>query len=514
MTIEVFSDRELKQPIVGHRLVENVTYYIDWGSLGDAEIIDNIFDARLEKFISWMPGNRFATLKITNYVGLMNVAGEVYDVRSGKFLQHLSGAEQFESLSREIEAISRRITIDPVSPSLTNVSIDWSSPSSSILHEFNYHYQSEFGSRLDERPSVLIELIKQNPSFSYESSVKQSFLWEVKKSDHRLLRSLAVSFGERPEQGYKRSSAKQLSRKLSETHQFVTYDTPENRFVKAYFQRVEQVCNSVLGNYPKNEGLKHRASKLLHIAQQALASDFLVELGNLMCVPMQSTILEYRHGYKEIRDHYFKARMSVLPIFNNFLENRTTSLKDISDVYEAWCFYKVASFVLEGEMSLKGWAEVIEDDMFFYEATLANDKFEVSYNKEYKRSDRTSYSSNLRPDISVKNLSNGEVTLFDAKYRVHNLLDGNGNGNIKVAKHQPSDLHKMHTYLDAIAPGKAAVALYVGELFRFFCSRNFDHIFSSPHEEFEPEGVGVIPLVPQLREQELEDFIDKKIRVA
>jgi hypothetical protein len=92
--MKIYSDSQRKRE-VHDTLLENETYYLDFNGFSSEQILEEINRSKLEGFISWQSGNRFATLKVTNYIGDLYFLGKNFDLKSKKFLPQLSGREQF-----------------------------------------------------------------------------------------------------------------------------------------------------------------------------------------------------------------------------------------------------------------------------------------------------------------------------------------------------------------------------------------------------------------------------------
>ena len=87
--------------------------YRNLGSLYFRNYLTNhlteIKKSKLSQFINWQPGNRYATLNIINFIGNIYLFGFTYDVKSQKFLTHLTGAEQFQTILSDIQNLSKNI---------------------------------------------------------------------------------------------------------------------------------------------------------------------------------------------------------------------------------------------------------------------------------------------------------------------------------------------------------------------------------------------------------------------
>jgi predicted component of viral defense system (DUF524 family) len=105
----------------------------------------------------------------------------------------------------------------------------------------------------------------------------------------------------------------------------------------------------------------------------------------------------------------------------------------------------------------------------------------------------------LRPDATViiKTKENTVKLIFDAKYKVDqkNRLEKN---ELHVKQ---EDIHKMHTYVDAIENALFSFVVYPGTEFYFF-ERNINSPTRKSIDEIQSfDGVGAIPLTPDNIEQ-------------
>lgn len=505
----IYEDPNLDVLIDEGRLTENVQYYIDWGALSEPQILEILQLSGLSAFTDWVPGNRVATLKITNYIGSILLGGRLFDVRSPKFLSGLSGQEQVDRLVKEIEEIASGISFSPSSPSLLSRDFDWDKPSASILHEFNYYYQTVFALKHEVRLSTLLEQIKAHPSVIYKEHVVDDYIWNVRASNRKILRSFVASSGPTIElerckgifeahpvkKALEKHGVSKVPLKVVNPRQLLSYDTIENQLVRYILERIEVVSRLVSQRFGSDyPDIEFRARKLNFEMHKHLSDPFFLDVSNLKAMPTQSAVLLYRHGYKEIYEHFQKSRLRVLPIFEALLDDMNIALRDIATIYEIWCFYKVASMILGDEIVMESCGDRLADGELFYETVLSNEHYEVAYNKSFLRSAEMSYSLTLRPDISVTSKETGVISAFDAKYRVNNILDRNS--EIVTRKYNSSDIHKMHTYVDAISSCRSSIALYVGDIFAFFQKQDFGKIYADTSDEFDLDGVGVLPLVP------------------
>jgi len=179
---------------------------------------------------------------------------------------------------------------------------------------------------------------------------------------------------------------------------------------------------------------------------------------------------------------------------SHLLENleaqlRYSSLKDIATLYEIWCFTQVANATFKDD-------EVVYIDGFNRNLNkLSNgvswrtNNIAIYFNKSFGKNSG-SYSVTLRPDIVVERTIDNKTQYwhFDAKYKVKTTNDVLG-----VA--HSGDIHKMHTYIDAIDGSVSSIALYPG-------NRNSSYPKAKAPTVMKLEltlkhgGVGAIGLVP------------------
>ena len=176
-------------------------------------------------------------------------------------------------------------------------------------------------------------------------------------------------------------------------------------------------------------------------------------------------------------------------------------MKDVATLYEIWVFFKIAHalFGLGSEITVSGNSS---GGLQFGTTWSANGRA-ASYNSTYAGR-RGSYSVTLRPDVTIN--VGGRIWLFDAKYKSDRTTVNDDEDQTQIsAAVKKIDLHKMHTYVDAISGVVAAVAAYPGTEINLFprvnCSGNL------LHDLFAQGGVGGIPLLPQCNTTVLEDVM-------
>ena len=292
-----------------------------------------------------------------------------------------------------------------------------------------------------------------------------------------------------------------------------TLDTAENRFVKAFLRRAVELVGRMrlaAGKIaaPYSSRIRLDCDAMTGQLEGAVRHSMWREVGGMTHVPMSSTVLQGRRGYRDVFRH--SARLT-LATRNLPLSTRDTrkllEAKDIALLYELWCCFVVAEAITR-QLGRPRRADSTE--------TTATEKHiargfsvawsggvELHYNAAFSHSRKApwhSYSVPLRPDLVLKT-PDGALHLFDAKFRLVRFFaeaksdeeeleatdEEERRGTFKRA-----DLYKMHTYLDAIPAARAVRILYPGDKSQFYLRPPATGDAASGAAR----GVGATPLVP------------------
>jgi len=288
-----------------------------------------------------------------------------------------------------------------------------------------------------------------------------------------------------------------------------TFDTPENRFVKWFAQRLAfwaQWCRHHIRN-----GAWDEVASLCGFLESALHHQLFAEVGEMAYFPSGSQVLLKRDGYRELLQLYRLFNLARRPFFGPLAE--AIDSRDVCTLYEYWCFFKL---VKELEQ-LWGKAKIglkVEERGGMQWGVIAGfcDDRELVYNKEFGRCRYGSYSVPLRPDF-VLHQPGKPIIVFDAKFRFDLALLPNPEerdtyepevveGNVERIVRR-ADLYKMHTYRDALA-AQAAVVLYPGERDVFYRTDHRECTTVCLRELMQPEwtGIGALGFIPRRSEDE------------
>jgi uncharacterized protein len=234
-------------------------------------------------------------------------------------------------------------------------------------------------------------------------------------------------------------------------------------------------------------------------------------IGSMGHVPVASTVLQRRRGYRDVFAHFSRLRLAARVPLGDRLVQRLLETKDIAELYELWCYFAIVAEVgrLLGHPIAADRPRADDLAMSVHRAFVVTwaDGTRVSYNVTFSRSrsaGRRSYSVPLRPDIvlEVPRGPSPRLHLFDAKFkldRVDSVLSTDADDAEEVEERRGTfkrgDLYKMHTYRDAIPNARSVWIVYPGDEVRFFsvAGETAVNVRSLPNEL---DGVGAIPLTP------------------
>ena len=286
-----------------------------------------------------------------------------------------------------------------------------------------------------------------------------------------------------------------LPQRVADSASRETVDTPENRFVKAFLEACDRLLAQMQARVARAPGtLGPRLGADLHAVQAVLTplrrAALFRDVGRLTQMPVASTVLQRRAPYREVfRSHLLlRAASRALPFSASEIV-QMLEVKNIANLYEIWCGFHLLELVTKHLGAPKPIA-LTDGDAFGatvrrgVKASWASG-VELAFNASYTRKKGfhgRSRSVVLRPDFALY-LPSGPAPglhLFDAKFRLQH--HGGGEATSRV-----DDIHKMHTYRDAIPEAKSAWVLYPGA--HTLCYR--DTPGGSP-----TLGVGAFPALP------------------
>jgi hypothetical protein len=234
-----------------------------------------------------------------------------------------------------------------------------------------------------------------------------------------------------------------------------------------------------------------------------------------------STVFTMASGYRDIFKYYLMLQKG-LSINNNLL---ALSMKDLSVLYEYWCFIKLNSLLQQKyELITTDFLKVHQDGIFValtkgrkstlkYENPVTKERFEVAYN-----SLKTSKTVPQKPDNILSIYKEGSEKayefIFDAKYRIDTTAEYIKNYDGIGPK--LDDINTMHRYRDAIIYSKKDDEAYKNCIFGAFVlfpyKNEVDYRNQRFYKSIEEVNIGGLPFLPSsttLVQEYLETLINE-----
>jgi predicted component of viral defense system (DUF524 family) len=209
-----------------------------------------------------------------------------------------------------------------------------------------------------------------------------------------------------------------------------------------------------------------------------------------------SPVLQRKAGYRNCMVVHSRLRLgSRVPPLPRDLD-RILAMRDIASLYELWCYFRLAELLTkwlgqpvssDSPQSGKGQLKVAHGFRIGWgcgSELLFNARFQQGAVKH-------SYSLPLRPDLALELRAGPHqgLHLLDAKFKVRSLQGIVGDEDDETPDPartvKAADVHKMHTYRDAISEARTSWVLFPGNENEFW-----------PDRSGEAGGVGAVGFVP------------------
>lgn len=258
-----------------------------------------------------------------------------------------------------------------------------------------------------------------------------------------------------------------------------SFDNPENRFVKYFIKWCLRIIEKFNEVFVAQEDFKNKEliqTNIIHIKKLKflLSQTFLRNVGEMQSIPMYSTVLTRREGYRQMYSLFLGLKS--LPEVDNDSENIKELLenKSLDVLYENYCYFGMSEMVarIYGQsldkkkyrVQTTSFSKTLEkktnSNYFEFERTTDLPMVRVHYNKNYVVE---SYSKTFDPDISLEIFDSNDdlyaIYVFDSKFKV-NISDDDE--IYEKRKYKYDDISKMHTYRDALNKARGAFILYPG----------------------------------------------------
>lgn len=331
--------------------------------------------------------------------------------------------------------------------------------------------QNEWWNILDALFGQLIlnlRVIKRQPKHEIRNNEKALPVEKIKQASKRNTVWLQknVQFATLSNQGI-RITKDHLSSHALSSKKFVTYDTYENRFVAWAIRNVIEQLRRYQIHVAQNQGksdykpLMDRMKTYQSQLQGILHENPFNETSNFEKRSHFSTSLTRGTGYRDFL-HIYLLLTRGLEISNNDIFN--IEQKNISTLYEYWCFLKLVQLLKEQNSSELEYQDLVKFSATRFKVELVkgqqskvrfnkkgtDESTTIYFNREFTKEARKVFTYDQIPDFSIEFKKKGFEKpfwyLFDAKYRFEEKSDRENN-----TFNVPQDaIGQLHRYRDAI----------------------------------------------------------------
>lgn len=417
------------------------------------------------------PSMLSGTVNFGNEVGYSNLI--FYDEQDNRLLleievfpSKLSYKEDYEAIRNDINEMVEAAAIDFINSTymLGNVNAVPNTVPAIFFALIN---------RLFEKYYKAVGVIMEKPNHKLISDHTVLLTHKIKRTDTRTSQWIV----KHPEKAKRENGKIRVDAALA-TQKRVTYDTVENRLVKAMLSSTIGKLLDFKKKYyfgfadplkSADPSVLNRIDFMITKFKSQLKNPIFEEVSTLKSIETMSLAFQVAPGYRELYRCFWLMQRGIS--FNGEIYN--LSMKDTATLYEYWCFIKLVNIMKENYTLINDGEDVIRANRNGITVTLSKagksvvrfidtrtgDKFKLIYNPGAYPSD----TAKQVPDnvLSLeKNKNNGTGVegyqyIFDAKYKVEMNPDKyypDSNPGPKV-----TDINTMHRYRDAIVSSKGSL---------------------------------------------------------
>ncbi len=321
-----------------------------------------------------------------------------------------------------------------------------------------------------EKLKKSIDIVLNNPNHILKKEDKVVKYHNIRKTTKDTVKYLE----KRPHLMKAVKDNKYLPNEALVTKKIMTMDTKENRLLKFMLLKIVDKISKFLNNYKKSfrnndEIIIRKLMTMKKEIMKRINSSFLRNIENQFNDASMSLVFSMGSGYKEVYKYYLMLQKGLSIKSSLF----SLSIKELSLLYEYWCFIKITSILKKKYNLIGGDLLKINRDgitvsltkgkksCLKYENPETKEKFTVYYNfqtssEETKNLENkhTIYSKTVsqKPDnilsLYKEDSSKCYEFIFDAKYKIdyrQEYVKSYGSPGPKE-----EDINTMHRYRDAI----------------------------------------------------------------
>ncbi|TBR44334.1 DUF2357 domain-containing protein [Marinomonas agarivorans] len=411
-------------------------------------------------------------------------------------------AKQGTSISIPVEVLTQKLDYYEEFQQLLHQISEYSA---SLLIRFDNATETAFGVSADSQISPMAELmafrrlfrngrltnyvreIINNPSSKISSVIAKENSAFATNPDWAILAQSAIDYDFMRGGVLQDSFSGHTPLTLPERRIKTSYNTKDNRFVKNSLMLLRERLQHLKRRMPKKYEASHNAMNNWSEELDAiLFHSFWQEIGTSEEFP-NSMIMANRKGYREFMMFYLAFGLSIKLESENTLLTTGGDIKPVFHLYEMWCYLMIHDLLCrltdstgEPELSFMNRDKEFMKDLiskndrpieFLYSHNDKQVILQLYYNKDFNLIDdrstqwADSYSGVFNPDVSISMKMNGIVHWlhFDAKYRLDlSKWKEERSDNPVALSFKREDIHKMHTYRDAVLGTRGSYVLYPG----------------------------------------------------
>ena len=363
------------------------------------------------------------------------------------------------------------------------------------------HIYSDFLSAAD--------MILAHPHHLLKTSHEVLPTHKIKQIDNRSLQWIQ----KHPEQ-VKISDSRILVAKTMAVKKQISYDTKENRLTKYILQSTAKKLESLKRNYlnlqrSDDVALITKIEDMIKNLNRRSNSSFMVGVHSDESSAGMSLVFSMAPGYRDLYKYYLMLLRGLSVTGDVF----HISVKDLSVLYEYWCFIKLNSLMKKRyELVSQDIVRVQGNGLYVslvkgnnsnveYRNPVNGEKIALSYNPK----ETELPTAPQRPDNVLTLKKNGAGTdyeyVFDAKYRVNPALPGTDyfNSISHIPGPEVGDINTMHRYRDAIVFQSGASPYertMFGAYVLFPYSKEAEYKQHRFYKSIEKVNIGGLPFLP------------------
>jgi len=265
--------------------------------------------------------------------------------------------------------------------------------------------------------------------------------------------------------------------RLLDTVKHLSYDTAENRMLRWMLERILSRLHRLRDQYaqlnrPQNyrsrtydEQFVRRVDGMISRMERMLSANWLQQLSPMRSMSL-SLVMQMAPGYREMY-RYYLTLLKGLSIQSDLLR---LSMKEISELYEYWCFLKLNELLSRKYQLVRQNVIRLNHSGLFvtldrgqrsrmeYVNPRSGETFVLYYNSAPDRQGTPTLPQ--RPDnvLSLRKVDAGQEKeysfIFDAKYKLNVAEEGSAyRASYGQPGPQEEDINTMHRYRDAIVHG-------------------------------------------------------------